>query len=832
MHFRRNFIIYALITILVTQSLNLFLSTSSFEKTYRRSVLSQFEVLAFDLKSNIEEGLNRYKQFYNYAGIDRLFAEVLNHPDALIDSVFATDQEGKILYLSYQDNDQLPFKRYEIKDNTFLHDDIIDDFSLPVSNTVIHHRKNTYLINSPIKNEGTWLGNISLVFSENVITNKVKTVVIQGLWYYLLVILLSGVLLMTAAMFLLKKQLMEVQKPNADRFNKKQKNRSIAILIFVLICGQATFSFFNLRSFQSYYLDSILNRSDLLISLLKEDVSFLLRKGLPIKKLVNIETSMKRFVSSSPEYSSLSIINSQGDLLYLADTRDINEDRLHKTGAQTRDFDLAGKYNLFFPVVSPDNPEKTVGYINLVLNREYISNTTRKVLIDYLTVILIAVLISFEMGAFFISKSFLALYTRKEDDREQPRIPIAMIRSMGFLSLFSTYLFMPFFPLYCELMSRPILGLSREFVTGLPIAVYMFASAIGFILKSTLNHRFGHRETYFIGSILFGAGLIITGFIHRIEFLILAQCLSGIGFGIIYLIPQSLIMETPHAERRQIGLSRLFSGFFSGIICGSAIGGLLAERLGYRSVFFVAVVIIFCSALFSYLNVFRYAGKVKPKTRIPPTTDTLISPLQLIKDWRYTLPLLAQGIPYQLIYVGFLFFLLPLYLRSLGFSESDTGRVIMLHGIIIVGGPLILRFLSHWLTRKVQLVTASLISAMMLIGTKILFDMATFSSLMVILVPWIGIIAVCNCIQGSTIATIALDCPTARKMGAGEALGVYRILERSGSVLAPILCSSLIGFFYQAGMVHQHFEYSIAVIGVIMLLGALIFAGSKIRTPM
>lgn len=97
------------------------------------------------------------------------------------------------------------------------------------------------------------------------------------------------------------------------------------------------------------------------------------------------------------------------------------------------------------------------------------------------------------MGSSFISKSYVYLYTRKQNNRDQSRIPVAMIRSMGFLSLFGTNLFRPFFPLYSELMSRPILGLSREFVRGLPIAVYMFVSTIGYILKDRFNRWFGYR---------------------------------------------------------------------------------------------------------------------------------------------------------------------------------------------------------------------------------------------------------------------------------------------------------------------------------------------------
>ena len=81
------------------------------------------------------------------------------------------------------------------------------------------------------------------------------------------------------------------------------------------------FSYLNLRAFERDYLRAITDKTQLLSTILKEDIEYLLNKGLPIDKLIGVDRMMAGIVLRTPEYSSLEIIDTSGNLLYLADPK-------------------------------------------------------------------------------------------------------------------------------------------------------------------------------------------------------------------------------------------------------------------------------------------------------------------------------------------------------------------------------------------------------------------------------------------------------------------------------------------------------------------------------
>ncbi len=147
----------------------------------------------------------------------------------------------------------------------------------------------------------------------------------------------------------------------------------------------------------------------------------------------------------------------------------------------------------------------------------------------------------------------------------------------------------------------------------------------------------------------------------------------------------------------------------------------------------------------------------------------------------------------------------------------------MIHAIVLVLGPFIIRFFSKYLTRTKQLAISGIVSALLLIASKTLFDLFPGVSIAIVLVPWIILIAICNCVQSSMIATIATDSSAAQRIGVGEALGVYRILERSGTILAPLLCGYAVATLSQTNASSFRFLYAMGMIGVILLEGTLVF---------
>jgi hypothetical protein len=247
--------------------------------------------------------------------------------------------------------------------------------------------------------------------------------------------------------------------------------------------------------------------------------------------------------------------------------------------------------------------------------------------------------------------------------------------------------------------------------------------------------------------------------------------------------------------------------------------------LGYQAVFLLSAGVVLLTYLFAHFNVLRYE-KTPLKEKPIQTSREIekVSVMDLLKDKSFMAPLLTQGILYQFVYVGFLFFLLPLFLKSKGFNESDIGRIVMVHGLVIISGPFIIRFASRWLNQKVQIVIAGVSISLLLMGAYLFFGVLGLTPGPLSVVPWIVLIAVCNCIQSSGIVPVSMNSSVAQKVGATKALSAYRLVERTGNISAPILCSLLLGFFSTQGVDALSFEIAIASIGAVFLVGTFLFA--------
>ncbi len=830
MSFKLKIIVIGSFIIATTMIISSILSISSFEISYRKSIESQFEVLAQDLKNNIEDGLKKYKSYNHFAGIDQLFEELLKRSNGIIDSVSTTNADGKALYLSYQKNKQIVFQEL-IKDKDIYFDPMvfsqISESSKPVNTHLVN---GIYIINTKVIHESNWLGNVIIIFSENVIKDKIRNVIDQTLIILGISLLTAIILIVINTIIFIKKDSTKKTVLGTDRDNKdnagneiqshtldsskKIRSKIVLIIITVLILSQILFSYLSINLLQENSLDAIQQKTNLLANLLKEDVEYLVNKGLPIDKLVRIEVIMENIVKKTPEYANLRIADLNGNVLYFADIE--KGVRNFETGKEKTNVKTEDSYNHLFKVFKPETKEQ-LGFIKVGIDEELIDKRIRQTLIDYITVIVVGMLFSFELLIFFVNRT-LNIGTVSVRKREY-RTPYQLIRTIAFFSFFSISLFASFLPIYIRDFSNPLWGLSKEAVASIPISIYMLASGVIYMLFGKLEAYFGRKSTFLIGCLFFAIGFFLIGIAENIVQIMIYHFIAGIGFGIIFLIPQSLVMDNTSPEERPIGLSNLFAGIFSGIICGSAIGGMLAERLGFRIVFFIAAIVILATFIFSHFII----KESKKKAVQDIKTQGILK--KLMKDRNFIIPLITQGIPYQIIYVGFIVFLLPLYLKDLNISESDIGRVIMIHGLVIIFiGPLIIKYISNYFSHRFLVGVGGLLSSITLIGVYVLFGLKHITPTLLIIIPWIIVLAVSNSISGSGILSLSMESDSVKEIKSGQAVSYYRLIERIGNISGPILVGLLIGLPGILDLNVNRYEFAIGVLGIISFIGFVLFA--------
>lgn len=388
--------------------------------------------------------------------------------------------------------------------------------------------------------------------------------------------------------------------------------------------------------------------------------------------------------------------------------------------------------------------------------------------------------------------------------------PTALIRPLIFLFIMADGLSLSFFPLYVDSLYEPVLGLSRELVISLPLSAFMLIMAISLPLSGVMTDSFGWRRPLLIGLILNAAGHALTAMAQDITQLIAFRALVAVGFGMVFICCQRFIIDNTDQRSRAMGMAGFLAAFFSGDICGTVIGAMLAERIGYGDVFYVSAVFTVLTLIFTVL-VFR--GDFKPRegqanTEAPARFKTA-QMFTVFRDREFSALVLLQAIPAKLVLVGFLFFFTPLYLNSIDALQSNIGRIIMTYSICLIFiGPSVSYLLPQAWLRRYLVMVGGFITAAALVS--FLF----FEGIIPVLIMVI-LLGIAHSFSVSSQAALVTDTPIVSQMGPGAGMGVFRFWERIGNVIGPLLMAVLIA---QLG-----YQYSVVALGIITLICTVLY---------
>lgn len=389
---------------------------------------------------------------------------------------------------------------------------------------------------------------------------------------------------------------------------------------------------------------------------------------------------------------------------------------------------------------------------------------------------------------------------------------LSLIRWPFFLFIFAESLSLSFFPLYVEQLYTPVPGWSRELVLGLPISIFMLVWALSLPTGGAWSDRVGRRRSFLVGAFVAAVGLALTGTAQGIWDLILWRSLTALGYGIVFIAAQGYVVDyTPPAQRTR-GMAMFLSAFFGGSLCGAAIGGILAERIGYASVFWLSALLALTAAAVAGRFLLAPAGMAvaaRPRLRLADIGSLLRNP-------RFLAVTLLTAIPSKLILTGFLYYAMPLYLSRLELSAGDVGRVIMTYGLaMILFSPLVGYLADVWGRRAGFVAVGGLLAAL-----AILLVEQQASALLAVL--GIVLLGTAQAIGVSPQLTLVMDVSHTdiARIGAGTVMGIFRLLERIGNILGPIVVALLIdalgfeGAFVALGL---YALLSVALFGMIWL---------------
>ncbi len=376
-----------------------------------------------------------------------------------------------------------------------------------------------------------------------------------------------------------------------------------------------------------------------------------------------------------------------------------------------------------------------------------------------------------------------------EDDTQ-----LARIRAPLFAFILAEELTRSFLPSYVKDLLVPIPGIPAEVVVGLPIVLFMLIVAFGQPYFGAYCKRLGNRRAMHIGAGIAAAGFAASAMASNVLDLLVWRSLCAVGYGMVFVAAQGFVLAHSNPANRARGFALFVGAIMVATICGPSIGGILADHVGERFTFWVAAALAVASIFAIRLLPVQASKPALAQTGIERPSLRDIVALMLNRRFM-TLTGLA-AIPAKIMLTGACFYLLPLYVLSIGSTQSMAGRLLMAYAVVMVMLVPLATTLGRSREHREWLVGAGLIVSglggfLMIASTNVNWVLA--SMILVGVGQSLSITAQSTLVGEHCHAEIA-------RFGDQTVYGVYRLLERLGNAMGPLIAAMLVvGYGYEIG---------------------------------
>lgn len=358
---------------------------------------------------------------------------------------------------------------------------------------------------------------------------------------------------------------------------------------------------------------------------------------------------------------------------------------------------------------------------------------------------------------------------------------LALLRPIFFLAIFVESLGAGFLPQLVDAAATAA-GHGRS-AGAAAFTVYFLCFLIVLVPAGRAVERRGPRPLIVAGAALAAAALLLQALAPGYAGLLVARALAGTGQGLLFIGVQSALLEHAPPGQRTRAATIIVLGFNGGMIAGAAIGSLLVEDLGPRGVFLSGAAIGLLLAVYARLVIAR-----RGPASAPPTVGLgrLIRDLgQALASRRFLRALLLIGAPSKAVLTGVVGFALPIMLSGTGWHTEDVGQVIMLYacGVLAASGPV-----ARLVDRGGR---CGIVVGLGGIGAGLALLLMSAGAVAPV-VAGVVVLGLAHGLVNAPVITYVTESGAAERLGAGGAAALYRVVERVGHALGPLLVGQLL----------------------------------------
>ncbi len=654
---------------------------------------------------------------------------------------------------------------------------------------------------------GEVVGGVALEYVNTGLHKKVRGV-IKGLMPLWLALIAGSVLAALAAAIATIRLTVGGSGPLAERV-RPLGLRLAGITLAVLLSASALTAWKALAAFEPVILPEVTLKAAAVGETLTGEIDRALQYRIPIDRLPGVDAVFDTTLKANPDIAYLALADRSG--------RRLAASGLGASAVPT-DSTSAG-----LPADRPDYlvtrlPVTTgagvEGMLEVGVDRLVVARVSRDLALDIGSVLLASVLIAFEL--------VLVVSSRAASGAAGPaagavgsvagagRPDLTLIRLPLFLFCLSEEVSRPFFPSFTRSFADGVPWLSPDLVVSLPITVFMLVWALSQPLGALWSDRIGRRRAIIIGAMLAACGLIMTALAVTLYDLLLWRTLTALGYGFVLIAAQGAVIDQTGPRQQVTGMAMVIGGLVAAGVCGPLIGGIIADQVGFRPTFLIGASLALVAALVVTLTMPRGMG-TKPGTS-PALADWSVL-IRLARSSRFLALTLFSAVPTKIAATALLFYLVPLFLGTMGASKADIGRIQMLYFLAYILISPVVAWLADRFAAGRELVALGGIATILAVLPLLISDSLWVSAVAITL---FGVVqTLIGAPQMALVLQLAGPGPAGDRPDVVPTLGVFRLVERIGSAVGPLIAVIL--------AVTLSYREAIVAIGVLCSVSALVF---------
>lgn len=640
------------------------------------------------------------------------------------------------------------------------------DFSKENKAHHLYEAENYYNVLIPVHKENKWVATYVIQLDKKIIEVPINAFIKSNLKNLIKVMLIGCFIIILSVRCFYR----GVKEKEYKEEIIRKKNIHLTVWVAIIITGiQIIGSIPMIKSYERMTLEHIDKASVLIEQSLCKQINEVIHKGVLYEDILDLSDWMHKYVEKLEQIETVSI----GEIK-------VEEEQL-----------------LYTSKLAPDSSgvEPT---LSVVVSKTYIEKQIREVVLDGITIIITIIIVLVE--CILLINETLKLKGMKFANKVQKDVyaNFSRIRILAFVFTIICQLPSSFIPIIIKDIYQQKVGMDIGFVASLAVSIYVLGTMLTTLGTGFLMKKLNWTTLFKWGIVIMASGLCLSAFSKNIYLFLGARLIDGCGYGLAWMSLRGALINETDKEERTKKLTQLNAGLFSGINCGVIIGAMLFDRLGYTTVFLISGIGMLGLCVLTHLFI---------RSTPIALTEGKVQSVEG-KKRRFNLEiiifLILITIPSSM-FIMFLKYYFPLYAQSVAFSQSNTGRVFLLYGSIVVyTAP----FLNKVMCNKIGLKKSTYIA---FVGVALGFILFALKPSIVTAILAVVIMGFMDSFGLTAQNEYFGEMEAVKKMGYAKAMGWYNTIKKLGQTVAPTLFASMFTFGFTNG------------IGVVGLMSLILF---------